>query len=34
VDEGYMVGYGLGAPDQGRNLGYVATTARNKASAV
>jgi len=34
VDESYMVGYGLGAPDQGRNLGYVATTAKNKASAV
>jgi hypoxanthine phosphoribosyltransferase len=33
VDESYMVGYGLGAPDQGRNLGYVATTAKNKASA-
>jgi hypoxanthine phosphoribosyltransferase len=34
VDESYMVGYGLGAPEQGRNLGYVATTAKNKASAV
>jgi hypoxanthine phosphoribosyltransferase len=33
VDESYMVGYGLGAPDQGRNLGYVATTAKNRASA-
>jgi len=33
VDESYMVGYGLGAPDQGRNLGYVATTAKGKASA-
>jgi len=34
VDESYMVGYGLGGPDQGRNLGYVATGAKNKASAV
>jgi hypoxanthine phosphoribosyltransferase len=33
VDESFMVGYGLGAPDQGRNLGYVATTVKNKASA-
>jgi hypoxanthine phosphoribosyltransferase len=33
VDESYMVGYGLGAPAQGRNLGYVATTAKGKASA-
>jgi len=33
VDESYMVGYGLGGPDQGRNLGYVATTAKFSAAA-
>jgi len=33
VDESYMVGYGLGSPAQGRNLGYVATTAKLSAAA-
>jgi hypoxanthine phosphoribosyltransferase len=33
VDESYMVGYGLGSPDQGRNLGYVATTAKFSTAA-
>jgi hypoxanthine phosphoribosyltransferase len=33
VDESFMVGYGLGGPDQGRNLGYVATTAKFSAAA-
>jgi len=33
VDESYMVGYGLGGPEQGRNLGYVATTAKFSTAA-
>jgi hypoxanthine phosphoribosyltransferase len=33
VDESFMVGYGLGGPEQGRNLGYVASTAKFSSAA-
>ena len=33
VDESYMIGYGLGGPNEGRNLAYVATTAKFSSAA-